>query len=488
MKAITIYGPPGTGKTRTLVESAAEHAKNSRDRICFLTYTRSAAQEAKSRISNLAGTKMEIAASTIHSLAFSVLGLNRSQVVDAKKLLDFGRRIGVPFKSFETDDEPMEGDEYMAAVSLSANKSITTELSYVLAGSPGSVARFRMFVKAYGEWKRTYGYIDFDDMLFRFAALNKELMPRYECVMLDEAQDCSNLQWRAFENFISNGVKIVTIAGDDDQSIFEWNGANPHGMDEFSQKYNAQVFTLDKSFRVPRLALDLAKSVIDKVDKRQGKEFDDCGKTGTIVEYGDVLDVDYHEAYEKSAMVIVRDRFRSLEVQRVLNSWQIPYSIIGGVSPFENRWAKAVRLYERFIHTGMYGDSQYDHLDHDEIRQLADLVEPRFKQEIMEGNVTNCMAGVKWYEAFIKVPPPNMIDFYCAMNWSAPLKIRLTTVHQAKGREADNTIVDLTMSGRALEQLDMNPDSERRVWYVALTRTADNMYLCGSNPIVVRDV
>ncbi|PIZ29607.1 MAG: hypothetical protein COY40_06505, partial [Alphaproteobacteria bacterium CG_4_10_14_0_8_um_filter_53_9] len=76
----TIFGPPGSGKTRTLADIAREES-NKVNRILFLSYTKAAAIEAGSRVDDKV-----VKASTIHSLAYSVLGISRASVVDGKKL------------------------------------------------------------------------------------------------------------------------------------------------------------------------------------------------------------------------------------------------------------------------------------------------------------------------------------------------------------------------------------------------------------------
>ena len=75
-------------------------------------------------------------------------------------------------------------------------------------------------------------------------------------------------------------------------------------------------------------------------------------------------------------------------------------------------------------------------------------------------------------------------EFYRQADLTLPIKVTLSTIHQAKGREAPRVLIDLTMPTRALVDLHKNPDAERRVWYVALTRTSDELILAGNNPFI----
>jgi superfamily I DNA/RNA helicase len=54
-------------------------------------------------------------------------------------------------------------------------------------------------------------------------------------------------------------------------------------------------------------------------------------------------------------------------------------------------------------------------------------------------------------------------------------RITIATIHQSKGGEADN--VALCMDMGKLSWDNLGTDEENRVWYVALTRTKENLYL-----------
>jgi superfamily I DNA/RNA helicase len=53
----------------------------------------------------------------------------------------------------------------------------------------------------------------------------------------------------------------------------------------------------------------------------------------------------------------------------------------------------------------------------------------------------------------------------------------LSTIHGAKGGEADNVLLYLDLSGKALTEMERNPDDAYRVLYVGITRTKENLIL-----------
>lgn len=56
-------------------------------------------------------------------------------------------------------------------------------------------------------------------------------------------------------------------------------------------------------------------------------------------------------------------------------------------------------------------------------------------------------------------------------------KIKLSTIHGAKGGEADNVLLYLDLSGKALMEMEKNPDDAHRVLYVGITRAKENLVL-----------
>ena len=97
-------------------------------------------------------------------------------------------------------------------------------------------------------WKKTFGLFDFTDMLEHF--IKHELSPKFEVLFIDEAQDLSPIQWQMVRQLEQNS-KECYIAGDDDQAIFRYAGAD---VQQFVN-LEGEVTLLDKSYRIPALSL-----------------------------------------------------------------------------------------------------------------------------------------------------------------------------------------------------------------------------------------
>lgn len=424
-KVHAIFGPPGTGKTRRLIDIARREAQPERETL-FLSFTRAAAAEAVSRLPNASYIKT----STLHSMAFNALGATKASVVDSRKLAEFGTKAGFPFKGSEFgSDEPQEGDEYANVLQFSNNRMMAPLLAWDQFGRPGTQRRFEMFVTAYRAWKSAFGHMDFDDMLRLFVE-KYQPTDHDRVVFLDEAQDCSPLQWAVMDKLAKSASKVY-IAGDDDQAIYEWSGADPHGMVRFKERHKGTMEVLGQSHRTPASVHQMVhNSLLRDIEHRVYKKYDPAPRSGFISRFGDFMNLRLQDLDEGGALILVRDRWREDEVKRALNRDMVPYDVWGGSSPWTSRLAQSLKRGET--------------------------------PEI----------------------PPMWSEFYRQADLSLPVKTHVATIHQAKGREHRRVILDLTLPARVELNLYRNRDAELRVMYVGCTRTSNELILCGGNPLL----
>ncbi len=129
---------------------------------------------------------------------------------------------------------------------------------------------------------------DFDDMInwvIKAFEENKNLLAnyqeKYQYILVDEYQDTSGTQNRIVELLISYWDKPnVFVVGDDDQSIYRFQGANVENMLQFADSYKNDLLTvvLTNNYRSTQPILDVSKTLINRNEERLVKQIEGLSK------------------------------------------------------------------------------------------------------------------------------------------------------------------------------------------------------------------
>ena len=460
MQVSAIYGPPGTGKTTELLRrvKAVRDSGVAPERIAFLSFTRAAASEALSRL----GIKKSKNVSTIHALAFRTLGLKQSQVVDPAKLREFSKAVGVPVigKSPEDDEERSDGDFYLDIINYARSIFAAPSDVYDISDRPGTRAEFEVFSRAYRTWKSTFGYYDFTDMLEK--AANQPFRSDAEVVFVDEAQDLSPLQWAVIEKLVRRAHE-VHIAGDDDQAIYAWSGADPQGMSKFTDKHNGTSEVLSLSHRLPVSVHERSQSLIRRIAFRVDKTFNSKGHPGVVRLHGSIHSVELEHG--RDTLLLGRTHSVLREVEQQLIERRIPYSRESGrPGMWDNKFAAGIRAFKALEKGEILSDS---------LRTALFNVATAKTRRLLESNDYRAIVGTPFYVA-LNVPA-RTVDFFAEADLEATPTIRLSTIHAAKGHEANHVVLLTDQTARVVETSEKNPDDEVRVFYVGMTRTKNEL-------------
>lgn len=132
------------------------------------------------------------------------------------------------------------------------------------------------------------GRYDFDDMInwvLNAFGENKLLLARYQeqyqYILVDEYQDTSGTQNSLVEQLISFWEDPnIFVVGDDDQSIYRFQGANIENMEKFADRYSASILTivLTNNYRSTQPILDVSKTLIERNQERLVKKIDGLSK------------------------------------------------------------------------------------------------------------------------------------------------------------------------------------------------------------------
>lgn len=275
-------GPPGTGKTTTLLRLLEEElaAGTEPSEIAFVTFTRSGRAEAKERAAqkfNLSERQLHWFR-TIHSTAYALIGGPRSRVMDYSAWKKFGLayRYSLSDPNRQSlDDDPFApplitpDDLLRGCVEWGRNRRLPIEEAVKTFKSPVKLPKVVKFREDLEAFKARYGYIDYNDFVEQ--ALLSEEKPEVKVAFVDEAQDLSPLQIAAVEHWFG-ACERVYVAGDEDQAIFSFQGAEPTwilGLANVAKE--TQI--LEQSYRLPQAVHEVALKLIRQNRQRIEKAY-----------------------------------------------------------------------------------------------------------------------------------------------------------------------------------------------------------------------
>jgi len=453
-----IFGPPGTGKTTTLLNILEEALASGidPDDIGYIAFTVKAAKEAKERASERfpkVAHKLHWFR-TLHSLCYSLLKLDKARVLQRKHYSQICKDLQIEYSGYVSMDEGavsevMVGDRLIFIEGLAKARMTSFEEEFHRSSENRvSWLEANLFERTLNQYKEDRYLVDFNDMLSE--AVDEVEFPSFKILFIDEAQDLSLLQWRVIKKLVANAGSVY-IAGDDDQAIFTWAGAD---VDSFLD-FEGEIQVLDHSYRIGSNTQALAQSIIGSVSRRQDKIWS-ANASQDIIEYSTLLR--YLELDKGQWLILARNSFLLKEAQDLC--FQEGYSYEGKGSLLTSESLQAIRAYEK-------------------VRAGENVSEA--DRKLIEGYGGRCQTGGPiWHEALRKIPEKEREYFLAARSRGESLvrpRIKISTIHGAKGGEAENVAIYSDMSARTYDSLIQDPDPEHRVFYVGVTRAKKKLHI-----------
>ena len=490
MKTI-ILGPPGTGKTTTLLNLVDEFIKDGvrPKQIGYFSFTKKAANEAADRAADKFNLDKETDLEnfrTLHSFAFHKLGMVKEKMMQPEDYREFGEKCGIPIKTakFSTDDGTFNSDnEYLTIINTARVKRMDLLEYYDSRQNILDIERSTLYLlsEELKKFKKEKGLKDFTDLLEDF--IDKDIQPTFEVLFIDEAQDLSKIQWEMVRVLWSNAKKTY-IAGDDDQAIFKWAGADVDHFIALKEEVD-NIKTLNQSYRIPGGPIHkLSQKIIGKVQNRFNKEYKPRSEAGILKRYSDITQVDMSQGnwlILSSANHFLEDAKDLCEIQ----GWYYQYR---GINSVPLKLLLALNNWEAW-RKGAY-------LNHLEIRNIYEYlgsnVLPGFKkgktlQSEDKYTLKECQekhgltTDKVWYEAFegLDTITENYIRNMRANGEKINKnpRIIMSTIHGAKGGEADKVLLMQDLTNAALETFSHDPDELHRLFYTGATRAKRELHV-----------
>jgi len=480
-----VLGPPGTGKTTTLLNEVDKYLKETDpDKIGYFSFTQKAAYEARDR----AMSKFNLSEDdlpyfrTLHSLAFRRLGIKKENVMQRRHYEDLGKKMGMMVDYHEYDNEHTglftTKSDLLRIVQLAKLRGITPEQQFNLKEHSQDITTYQLkqFVHDLNQYKKDYNLIDFTDMITEFIKSDKS--PKFDVVFIDEAQDLSQTQWTMAKS-IWDKTNDTYIAGDDDQAIFRWAGAD---VDSFIAQ-TGKIMQLTQSYRIPQVVHDVASRIVNKIQKRLPKEWRPKTQRGLLSYYDDFEQVNMKQG---NWLVLARTRFMLNALEDVLYSKGIYY---------QNKFKKNYEqdLYDAVVDWENLRKGSL--ISTDKINRIVSYMSPKnYQKEQLQYLNKDAHYGIDelyknrglntkavWYESFDNAPEKKvryirrMRENGEELNKSP--RITLSTIHGVKGGEQDNVVLLTDLSNNTQRNYEKNPDDENRLFYVGATRAKDHLHI-----------
>lgn len=420
------YASAGTGKTRKLLDIIDTHLQQGVpiDRIAFVTFTKKGAEVAKLRTAIRFGYSPNKLKNfrTIHSMAFRACGASKAVMMDFDKYKDFGIKAGYDFgKVGFNSNEGVNWYEKQDQQLITLEQLYRNNKPYCekIIDDRVSYKELSTFMCLYKKYKDTFAYVDFTDLLEKY--IKEGIYEDVDIVCLDEMQDSTLLQWQlVFQAF--HKAKHIYVAGDEKQAVFTWAGASPETLLNLRGTHHI----LETSYRVPSAILSYANNIADNIKESHHSHCKANIQGGKVKFLVDIEEITREFDKNKSYFFLTRNK----------------------------------KFYKYFI------DWCKEHFVPYKVNGVP-YISATEKLEFREGKTEH------W--------DPEKLDFAvnCHLQgtlYNEPL-VNISTIHTVKGDEADVVVLLSDISKAVSSQLDIDEDSEHRVFYVATTRAKETLYV-----------
>ncbi|WP_254525351.1 UvrD-helicase domain-containing protein [Natrinema caseinilyticum] len=567
-KVTRLFGGPGSGKTTALLDHVEDILDQDgvtfRD-ILVVSYTRAAAQEVRERLADRLDESpraLQGNVCTMHAKAYELLDLSRSDVIGESDKEDFcddygleyedeysgaGRRTArsttIGNKVIATSqwlqrtsrdvsdwyDVPFQWDEEEVRLPPEIDPNAQEGNKYTPTW-PSDDDRIDVpeAIRAWRAYKGEEGKIGFADMLERVK--QRSLLPNVDYLVIDEFQDITTLQYDVYQEWKPH-MKRVLIAGDDDQVVYSWQGADPALLLE--EEVDDDII-LPNSYRLPSNVLNAVNKEIRHIAKRQDKDLKPRKEGGAVEARANASMLDVVRMVRRTLvegdstiMVLFRARYQMFQFIDEFITEGVPFTSLTDQRMWTDRLTQYVRAVEAIdegedvtglqarrladmLQESAFGTNERDELfDEIDERQedagIDDLVDLAIPASVIEDHVPFMPGPASASDMLRKVTnfQKKSVRSYFAIGEYQGMdtdRVRVGTIHSAKGREADHVFVGTDLTEKVVEQMvatvddptdipgceeftktsspvPVLTDNERRVFYVGMSRARERLFL-----------
>ena len=454
-------------------------------RIGYFSFTRKAANEARDRavlkFPYLNPTTDFPFLRTLHSLAFRCLAVKADMMMKPEHYREFAAEVGIEIRLGTDEDTKLAkaDNPILNEINLARIRGIDLRKHYDSSGLDIEWFHFEFVERSYRHFKRSKDLLDFTDLL-EMIVTDPDALPALDVVIIDEAQDLSRLQWQMVEILVAK-AKRAFLAGDDDQAVFTWAGADVKSFLNFGGK----ITVLEQSYRVPSTVHSLANRIVHRIRQRQPKQWKARDFEGEILTYYRFEDVPLNE---EPWLIMAATNYMLNPVHEWLKSNGILFER-GGVPSLPQKMIEAVIHWEALRR----GEDVIGASVMDIYKYLGGEFVARGHRTFKGGEPSKLynmasltkdhglMTDAIWHEALSRIAEDKREYLIAVLRRGTKLstasRIKLSTIHGAKGGEAENVMLFMDLSPKFAKEYASNGDNINRLFYVGVTRAKKALHL-----------
>jgi len=295
---LMVLAGPGSGKTTVLTQRIIKILNESigeRFRILALTFTKNAAKNMREKIDAAVSKGRERAYLTnFHSFCvdvirqhgelesidtkFSILTTEEDRQELLLEIINEAKEKGLDFKK--------EDIRYLSVINSTLERCIIPE-EEPIPNSDRTKVEYLYY--HYVKKMRTTARIDYTGLLFfAYILLGKKQVYKhysivYKYICVDEYQDTNFVQYKLLTRLLKEENPNLFVVADDDQIIYQWNGASPERLSEIMVNYKMQVLQLPENYRCPTDVVNIANKMITKNTYRYPSKIPSVSLSGEII-------------------------------------------------------------------------------------------------------------------------------------------------------------------------------------------------------------
>lgn len=271
--ALLVLAGPGSGKTAVLTLRIAQLIHNTPDenfRILGLTFTVKAAGEMRDRISQLlTENNRRVHICTFHSFCTDLLRQHGSHLglkPDFTVISDDKDRLAL-LKKLDVDspEDTLKGIDKLFTHGINADEL----RQHAAKTQDDNYQSWATLFEQYLAALTAENQLDFGAML-HFTQQLLQTKPRiarqvrtvYRYICVDEFQDTNKAQYQVLKAIVNTEQPNLFVVADDDQIIYQWNGADPNRLEALKSDYKPSVLQLPDNYRCPKEVVELANRLI----------------------------------------------------------------------------------------------------------------------------------------------------------------------------------------------------------------------------------